>query len=966
MKKLIITIVALFLMGGSTWGQIKLGEDIDGEAAGDMSGHSISLSANGKRLAIGAPNNDGNGSNAGHVRVYNLIGGAWVQIGNDIDGEAAQDSSGYAVSLSADGNRVAIGAPGNDGNGTNAGHVRVYELVSGAWKQLGGDLDGNAASDNAGFSVALSSNGRVLATGAPSSNGRGYVRMYEWHNGTWMHMQDIKGADASQSAFSQFGYSVSFFKNLLAVGARARWATGFVKVYKYAGSWQQLGWHISGSTSSQAGYSVSLALGSYPSTDGIQVRVALGAPHAGFVATYDWIGWGWQQLGPFITKKALEDSLGNAVSLSSNGQRLLIGAYRKDGVRTGIDVGSIRLYDWDGKNWIQATGELEGESTGDFLGSSVLLSADGSTIAIGIPGKDANGRDAGSVRVFYDTGYSPEGYIRQDDNANCLADRTEPGMADIPVIFENGIERYAGPTNDKGYYKVWADTGTYTVTPDPSAYPYRTACPASQQIRVDSTQDSTIYTNFVLQTTLLCPYLTAEITAPRIRRCFAGNYTVSYCNRGTIPATNAYIEVELDPHLSYTSSSLTLTSQTGNLLRFQLGSIPVGACEKFIVRFKEDCQSERGQIHCSSVHIYPDSVCRDDVPNVKVTPRCQGNTLRYEVHNMADDFPAALPYMVVDDSVVLETGNITLSKGQKKTISYDTKGSPDLYQLIIAPENRKYYAATQLKGCKTSALSTAMIYLPKPRRDFEDIDCQENIGSFDPNDKQVIPAGRGMDHHLVPNTPLEYTIRFQNTGSDTAFFVNILDTLSEHLDLETLWPVASSHKYNMTYLKPTTAGQRILRFEFNPIHLPDSSTDQEGSNGFIKFRARMKPNLPLGTRIENKAAIYFDFNEPVITNTVFHTLHNPPGYSLSTDKFASRIPLSVYPNPTTGHLQIDLGAPYRDVELVVRNVLGQSLFSKKYDILQQTEIELDGASGLYVLEMRTGAGQSAMVKVVKR
>jgi hypothetical protein len=106
--------------------QTQLGADIDGEAAGDSSGE-VSLSADGNRLAIGAGGNDGNGTDSGHVRVYEWSDMAWTQIGADIDGEAARDFSG-AVSLSSDGNRLAIGAGSNDGNGDVSGHVRVYDL----------------------------------------------------------------------------------------------------------------------------------------------------------------------------------------------------------------------------------------------------------------------------------------------------------------------------------------------------------------------------------------------------------------------------------------------------------------------------------------------------------------------------------------------------------------------------------------------------------------------------------------------------------------------------------------------------------------------------------------------------------------------------------------------------------------------------------------------------------------------
>ena len=156
-----------------------MGGDINGEAAGDYSGESVSLSSDGNVVAIGAPRNFENGYYSGHVRVYtwdssNFI---WLQMGDDIDGEApAYDYSGGSVSLSSNGNVVAIGAAGNDGNGTSSGHTRVYKWDSSdlTWHQMGGDINGEVA--------ALSSDGDTVAIGATGNNGNGYdsghVRVY--------------------------------------------------------------------------------------------------------------------------------------------------------------------------------------------------------------------------------------------------------------------------------------------------------------------------------------------------------------------------------------------------------------------------------------------------------------------------------------------------------------------------------------------------------------------------------------------------------------------------------------------------------------------------------------------------------------------------------------------------------------------------------------------------------------------
>jgi Flp pilus assembly pilin Flp len=151
-----------------TWTQV--GQDIEGEVAGDHSGDSVALSSDGSVVAIGAMLNDGNGLGAGHVRLYRNVDETWTQIGEDIDGEAARDGAGQSVAFSSDGSVIAIGAISNDGNGEDSGHVRLYRNVNDTWTQIGEDINGEAAGDWSG-TVALSSDGSVVAIGAMRNDG---------------------------------------------------------------------------------------------------------------------------------------------------------------------------------------------------------------------------------------------------------------------------------------------------------------------------------------------------------------------------------------------------------------------------------------------------------------------------------------------------------------------------------------------------------------------------------------------------------------------------------------------------------------------------------------------------------------------------------------------------------------------------------------------------------------------------
>ena len=185
----------------SSW--LILGEAIDGVVAsdpkqmgyGDQSGDSVSLSGDGNTVAIAAPDNGDNGSNSGRVRVYRWNNTAWDQLGADILGEATGDYSGWSVSLSEDGTIVAIGAYLNDGNGEDSGHVRVYQwsTSANAWVKLGPDIDGEKNGDQSGGSVSLSSDGTKVAIGstwgsaplnsAPRAN-NGQVRVFDFITAT--------------------------------------------------------------------------------------------------------------------------------------------------------------------------------------------------------------------------------------------------------------------------------------------------------------------------------------------------------------------------------------------------------------------------------------------------------------------------------------------------------------------------------------------------------------------------------------------------------------------------------------------------------------------------------------------------------------------------------------------------------------------------------------------------------------
>jgi Flp pilus assembly pilin Flp len=393
------------------WTQI--GEDIDGEAAGEWSGHSVSLSADGSVIAIGAPRNNGAGDNAGHVRVYENIEGTWMQIGADIEGEAIYNYSGWSVSLSADGSTVAIGSPysvNDPDNETDAGHVKIYKIISGIWTQIGEDIEGEAAYDNSGKSVNLSGDGSIVAIGAPyndgTANNAGHVRVYENISGTWIQIgSDIDG----EAKYDESGYSVSLSADgtTVAIGAPnndgAGDDLGHVRVFEnISGTWTQIGSDIDGETAySGSQYSVSLSTDGSIIAIGITCDNSIGA-YAGFVKVYENIEETWTQIGSNIYGEATHDQSGFSVSLSTDGSTVAIGAPYND--ETESNAGHVSVYKNISGTWTQIGADIDGEAEGDCSGWSVSLSTDGSTVAIGATGNDGTGANAGHVRVYNNSG----------------------------------------------------------------------------------------------------------------------------------------------------------------------------------------------------------------------------------------------------------------------------------------------------------------------------------------------------------------------------------------------------------------------------------------------------------------------------------------------------------------------------------------------------------------------------------
>jgi hypothetical protein len=202
---------------------------LEGEAAGDQFGKTLSLSADGRRLAVGAAFGAGG---KGRVQVFGFDGGGWNLVGQALDGENDEDWQGE-VSMSADGYVLAIGASGTDTNGSNSGLVRAYELVGSTWRQKGQDLLGEKSLDMFGANhISLCGDSDCLAVGAnhfDSGRGKGYL--FHWENSQWKEVANVTGAAVGD----RFGYSPAISDDCwwVAFGASQNdVGPGYVEVYE--------------------------------------------------------------------------------------------------------------------------------------------------------------------------------------------------------------------------------------------------------------------------------------------------------------------------------------------------------------------------------------------------------------------------------------------------------------------------------------------------------------------------------------------------------------------------------------------------------------------------------------------------------------------------------------------------------------------------------------------------------------
>ena len=455
----------------------QFGPTISGVDVGEQSGSSVSISADGTTVAVGAW---ANSSNKGVTRVYKYdpMTLTWPQFGPTISGVDASERSGWSVSLSSDGTTVAIGAYGNS---SNRGVTRVYKYnaTTGQWPQFGPNIVGDGTQEYNGYSVSISADGTTVAVGAFGRNSdKGVTRVYKYNATTnqWQQLGPNIEGDGTQEYFG-ISVSISADGTTVAVGAYYNSSSkGVTRVYKYNATtdqWPQFGPNISGvDASERSGWSVSL------SADGTTVAVGAyaysGSKGVTRVYKYNATTGQWPQSGPNILGDGSTEESGYSVSLSADGMTVAIGARTNSG-----NKGVTRVYRYNGNAWQQLTPNILGDGSVESFGHSVSLSADGTTVAVGAPSGSISNRGATRVYKIPVTGATfstSNPAIAEINNGTLLIKDGASGTATITATQPATPPFTAAPVTVQGTLTVSGTTYTFVYN---TFYPIFTPFPGA-------------------------------------------------------------------------------------------------------------------------------------------------------------------------------------------------------------------------------------------------------------------------------------------------------------------------------------------------------------------------------------------------------------------------------------------------------------------------------------------------------
>ncbi|MFT5645954.1 MAG: putative repeat protein (TIGR01451 family) [Aureispira sp.] len=574
------------------------------------------------------------------------------------------------------------------------------------------------------------------------------------------------------------------------------------------------------------------------------------------------------------------------------------------------------------------------------------------------------------------------GKVYRDYNQNCVQNNHDIPIGGKVLLIQPG--NYYVTTNNSGYWQVDSlPIGTYTVTIDTIGN-WQATCPIIQSFTVTNQDNITLGPGFGFIPTESCAIPNVSIRSVSLRPGFSDQRVlVSVCNQhiSTTYIDSAYVIIELDSLLTVDSSTTPFINLGNNQYRIDLDTIYPNFCSTFSLLCTLDSTAILGQTLCLKAELYPIDNCildrvvhesplgispcntNYDESDLKMISSCSNDTIHFLIQNIGDNMTCYSQVRLYIDGQYTWMDSIQLMTGNSRLYSFVGDGRTwrlevDQHSLHLGHSHPS--STIELCGSGLNWTPNLVNILPQDDADSNvDISCDLVSASSDPNDKKGYPLGIGSTHDILSNQDLEYVIRFQNVGTDTAFTVVIRDTLSTDLDIFSVESGVSSHDYTFRIYGP-----RVLEWKFENIVLPDSNSNESASHGFITFKVKQVLNLPLGTIIQNSAAIYFDFNLPIITNTSWHTINEYSIILPIKEHVQDELQITFYPNPTNGIVYIDK-MNNESLDFLVVDNLGRVLLSKK-SADSITNLDLSNLpSGVYFITVSNGH-KIATQKIIKQ
>jgi len=498
--------------------------------------------------------------------------------------------------------------------------------------------------------------------------------------------------------------------------------------------------------------------------------------------------------------------------------------------------------------------------------------------------------------------------VFNDLNANCISDDQQLGLPGQFISVEPGGYGFLTDITGSVFLCDLPD-GEYVATIDTINSGWSTNCPASQAISIVNGEMSIV--EFGLISDEPCGIPNVTIISPTIRRCSEHTWPIYIYVCNDYMATGGYndgnVLVDLDENIIVDPlTSPPFTIESDGRYRFVVGAIAPGDCFTIVINANFSCDLEIDETICMEATLTPLPPCTEiegpgpgectepwDHSSLEVEGECDEDTgtITFTIENDGEAMVCPSEVRVYVDGELYATYYIQLGAESDTTFTFPTNGGTWILQADQHPLHPgNSHPNDHVEGCgdvegegdgdddnedgdteDDDEWEPGLVDdLPcGDESPFVDEYCGQVVGSFDPNDKQGFPAGVGETHDVLPNEQLQYLIRFQNTGTAPAYTVVIRDTLDDNLDISSVTPGVASHDYSFTMY-----GERVLQWTFNNIMLADSFSNEEASHGFITYTVNQMQDLADGTQINNSAAIYFDSNEPVITNTTLHTINH--------------------------------------------------------------------------------------------